>query len=163
MASFTERALRAWHKYDGRQNHKPTSMRQAAEWAVADGILEIPQVDPLDLLADRMSNVVRGETRTDPQGRRYRVNHAVRTNRHGIQHTFWGVLGFAPYDHMQKSFGQRRNQIIDDNFHLKTDVDVFNDTLEDQRQRIQLELNYTEDVAEREELERMKNRRKDVA
>ena len=158
MASMMERMQKAWHKYDSRQNHKPTSLRQAAEWAVADGLLDLPEVDPYDVLADRIGNALRAETRTDPQGRRYRVNHAVRVSRRGVQYTFWGVMGFAPYEHMQKSFAQRRNQIIDDNFHLKTDIDVFNDTLEDQKKRIQLVLDYTDDVAEREVSERIKSR-----
>jgi hypothetical protein len=163
MASMTERMQKAWHKYDSRQNHKPTTMRQAAEWAVADGLLELLDVDPYDILADRMANAVRAETRTDSQGRRYRVNHAVRVTRSGVQYTFWGTMGFAPHDHMEKSFAWRRNQVIDDCFHLKTDIDVYNETLKDQRQRIQLVLDFTDDIAEREEFERMKNRRKDVA
>jgi hypothetical protein len=163
MASMTERMLKAWHKYESQQNHKPTTMRQAAEWAVADGLLELFDVDPYDILADRMANAVRAETRTDSQGRRYRVNHAVRVTKSGVQYTFWGTMGFAPHDHMEKSFAWRRNQVIDDCFHLKTDIDVYNDTLKDQRQRIQLILDFTDDIAEREEFERMKNRRKDVA
>jgi hypothetical protein len=163
MASMAERMQKAWHKYDSRQNHKPSSLRQAAEWAVADGLLPVPDVDPIDVLAERIGNAIRSETRTDSVGRRYRVNHAVRVTRSGVQHTFWGVMGFAPHDHMEKSLAWRRNQIIDDSFHLKTDVDVYNDTLKDTHLKIQLSLNFTEDVAEREEFERMQNRRKDVA
>jgi hypothetical protein len=64
---------------------------------------------------------------------------------------------------MQKSFAWRRDQIIDDNFHLKTDINVYNDMVKGKYQAIQLILDYTDDIAEREELERMKNRRKDVA
>lgn len=163
MASMTERYQKAWHKYESRQGHKPASMRQAFEWAVADGLLEIPEVDPIDVGAERMANAVRAETRTDQLGRRYRVNHAVRVTKSGIQDTFWGVLGFAPVTHMHKSLGQRRNMVIDDLFQLKTDTDVFNDTVNEKRQQFELELNFTNDIAEREEIERMQNRRKDVA
>src|SRR5690348_7792371 len=131
MISMTERMQKAWHTYDSRQDHKPSSMRQVAEWAVADGLLELPEVDPVDVLADRMANAVRSEMRTDPLGRRYRVNHAVRVTKSGIQYTFWGVMGFAPHDHMVKSFAWRRNLIIDDCFQLKTDVDVYNDLVEE--------------------------------
>lgn len=159
MASMTERMQKAWHKYNSRQDHKPTTMRQAAEWAVADGLLALPDLDPYDILADRMSDAVRAETRTDSQGRRYRVNHAVRATRSGIQYTFWGVMGFAPHSHMEKSFSQRRRQIVDDNFHLKTDIDVYNGLVEGEHPPIPLVLDYADDVAEREEMERMKNRR----
>lgn len=163
MASMTERMQKAWHRYDSKQDHKPTSMRQAAEWAVDDGLLELPNVDPYDVLAEKMANAVRAETRTDAKGRRYRVNHAVRVTKSGIQYTFWGTMGFAPIGHMHKSFAWRRNQVIDDLFQLKTDVDVFNDMLENKRHEFQLVLNFTDDIAEREEFERMQNRRKDVA
>ncbi|MGH2639391.1 MAG: hypothetical protein ACRDF4_08945 [Rhabdochlamydiaceae bacterium] len=160
---MTERMQKAWHKYDSREDHKPSTMRQAAKWAVADGLLELPEVDPIDILAEKMANAVRSETRTDAQGRRYRVNHAVRVTKSGIQYTFWGVMGFAPHEHMVKSLGWRRNLVIDDCFQLKTDVDVYNDQLENKLQQFQLKLDFTNDVAEREEFERMKNRRKDVA
>ena len=163
MASMTERMQKAWHKYDSKHDHKPTTMRQAAEWAVSDGLLELSEVDPYDVLAEKMANAVRGETRTDPLGSRYRVNHAVRVTKSGVQYTFWGTIGFAPVSHMHKSFAWRRNQVIDDLFQLKTDIDVHNDTLDDNRQRFQLVLNFTDDIAEREEIERMQNRRKDVA
>jgi hypothetical protein len=163
MASMTERILKVWHEYDSKKDHQPTSMRQVAEWAVADGLLELPEVDRYDVLAEKMSNVVRAEAKTDPQGRRYRVNHAVRVTKSGVQHTFWGVMGFAPIGHMHKSLAWRRNQVVDDLFQLKTDVDVFNDLVDEQRHRFQLVLNFTDDVAEREEIERMENRRKDAA
>lgn len=163
MASMTERMQKAWHRYDSKHDHKPTTMRQAAEWAVADGVLELPEVDPYDVLAEKMSNAVRAETRTDSQGRRYRVNHAVRVTKSGVQYTFWGTLGFCHISHMHKSLGQRRNQVVGDLFQLKTDTDVFNDSVDDKRHQFQLELNFTNDIAEREEIERMENRRKDVA
>ena len=105
-------------------------MRQAIEWAVAEGLLELPEVDPIDV---------------------------------GIQYTFWGTMGFAPHEHMVKSFGWRRNLVIDSCFQLKTDVDVYNGTLEHKRKHFELRIDFTDDVAEREELERMDNRRKDVA
>lgn len=163
MASMTERMQKAWHKYNSKNDHKPTTMRQAADWAVADGLLELPEVDPYDVLAEKMANAVRAETRTDPLGRRYRVNHAVRVTKSGVQYTFWGTMGFAPIGHMHKSLAWRRNQVVDDLFQLKTDVDVFNDTLDDKHQQFQLVLNFTNDIAEREEIERMQNRRKNVA
>jgi hypothetical protein len=150
---------RVWHKYNSRQDHKPTTVRQAAEWAVAEGLLELPEVDALDVLAEKIVNAIRTETRTDSQGRRYRVNHAVRAAKSGIQYTFWGVMGFASHTHMAKSFSQRRRQIVDDNFHLKTDVDVYNESILGEHPQIPLVLDYTDDVAEREEMEKMKNRR----
>jgi hypothetical protein len=74
-----------------------------------------------------MSQALRDVYKTDSQGRRYRVNHAVRVSKAGVQYTFWGMMGFAPHHHMERAFAQRRDQIIGDNVQLKTDVDLYND------------------------------------
>ncbi len=150
MATKAERLQRAWHKYDDDKDHKPTGTREAAEWAVAEGLIELPAVDPYDVLAEQMSQALRSETATDAKGRRYRVNHAVRITKGGVQYTFWGVMGFASHEHMEKAFAWRREQIVGDNVQLKTDVDVYNDMVKGKHPPIQLVMDYTEDVAERQ-------------
>jgi hypothetical protein len=152
MPTKTEHLQQVWHRYDTRKDHRPTSAREAVEWAVHEGLLELPDIDPYDVLASQMSTALREEYQTDQKGRRYRVNHAVRVTKGGVQYTFWAALGFAPHDHMEKAFAQRRDQIIGDNLQLKTDVDVYNDMTAGKRPAIQLVLDYTDDVAEREAL-----------
>jgi hypothetical protein len=44
----------------------------------------------------------------------------------------------------------RREQIIGDNVQLKIDVDVYNDMIRGKHPEIQLVLDYTDDVAERQ-------------
>ena len=51
---------------------------------------------------------------------------------------------------MEKAFTQRREQIVGDNLQLKIDVDVYNDLVQGKHPPIQLVLDYTDDVAERE-------------
>jgi hypothetical protein len=148
-----------WHDYDSRRDHRPSGTKQAVVRAVADGLLEIPEFDPLDILADQMAQALREEYKTDEQGRRYRVNHAVRITRGGVQYTFWGMMGYASHDHMEKAFAQRREQIIGDNLQLTIDVDVYNDMNIGKRPAIQLILDYTEDVAERQESLKMRLRK----
>jgi hypothetical protein len=150
MATKIERLQQIWHKYDAERDHKPTSAREAVEWAVAEGLVELPDVDPYDVLAGQMSQALREEYATDGEGRRYRVNHAVRVSKGGVQYTFWGMMGFASHEHMEKAFTQRREQIVGDNLQLKIDVDVYNDMVKGEHPPIQLVLNYTDDVAERE-------------
>ena len=153
MPTKNERLQQVWHHYDDDKEHQPTSTREAAMWAVKEGLLELPpKVDLYDLLAAQMSSALRDEYRTDDQGRRYRVNHAVRITKSGVQQTFWGVMGFAPHEHMEKAFTQRREQIVGDNVQLKIDVDVYNDLNVGKQSKIQLVLDYTDDVAEREAL-----------
>jgi len=153
MNSKRERLQSVWHRYDNERKHKPSGTREVAEWAVAEGLLELPQVDPLDVLAGQMAQALRDELGTDAKGRRYRINHAVRISKSGVQHTFWAMMGFASHDHMEKTFAQRREQIIGDCYHLKVDVDVYNDLNDDKSKQVQMVLDFTEDVAEREHLE----------
>jgi hypothetical protein len=162
MPTKEERLQQVWHKYETERKHKPTSAREAVNWAVAEGLLELPEVDPYDVLAGQMSQALRDEYQTDSQGRRYRVNHAVRVSKSGVQYTFWGVMGFASHEHMEKAFAQRREQIIGDNLQLKTDVDVYNDLNKGKRPPIQIVMDYTDDVAERQELQKMKPKRVEV-
>ncbi len=51
-----------------------------------------------------------------------------------------------------KAFGQRRELIVGESFQLKIDVDVFNDLNAGKYPTFQLVLDYTDDVAEREQL-----------
>ena len=131
----------------------------AVEWAVTEGLLELPEIDPYDFLAGQMSTALGHEYQIDERGRRYRVNHAVRVTKGGVQYTFWAAMGYAPHAHMEKAFTQRREQIVGDNVQLKTDVDVYNDINRGKRPIVQLVLDYTEDVAEREELWKMRHNR----
>ena len=155
MPTKTERLQQIWHRYDANKDHQPTSAREAVEWAVREGAIDLPEIDPYDVLAGQMSSALRDEYQTDEHGRRYRVNHAVRVTKGGVQQTFWAVMGFAPHEHMEKAFTQRREQIVGDNLQLKIDVDVYNDLNRGKVPKVQLVLDYTDDVAEREAM--MKN------
>ncbi len=147
----TERLQQAWHLYEETHHHLPSSAREAVEWAVSAGLIALPEIDPYDTLAGKMASALRSEYKTDPRGRRYRVNHAVRVTKSGVQYTFWAELGFAPHDQMEKAFAQRREQIVGDCVQLKTDVDVYNE--QSGNEQIQLVLDFTEDVLEREAMQ----------
>ena len=146
-----ERLQKAWHHFDDKAGHLPTGTRQACEWAVQAGLLDLPEIDPYDVLAEQMAAALRAEYETDSRGRRYRVNHAVRISRAGVQYTFWAMMGFAPHDHMEKAFAQRREQIVGDCVQLKIDVDAYNEMREPGTDTLQLVLDFTDDVAEREQ------------
>lgn len=150
MSTKNERLQKAWHSYEGKNDHLPNSTRQAVEWAVSEGMLQLPKADPYDILAGEMAQALREEYATDEQGRRYRVNHAVRITKSGVQYTFWAMMGYAPHEHMERAFAQRREQVVSDCVQLKTDVEVYNDMNAGKRPAIQLILDFTDDVAERQ-------------
>lgn len=140
---------RLWHRYERENDNAPTSAREVVEWAVKERLLGTPVIDPLDVLAGQMSRALREEYDTDDSGRRYRKNHAVRIMKDSVQTTLWGSMEHAPRLHMAKAFSQRREQVIGDLVQLKVDVDVYNDKNSHEKP-IQLVLDFTDDVAERE-------------
>lgn len=145
-----EQLQAAWHRYEKIRKHMPTGTKEACRWAVLEGIIELPDVDPYDVLASQMASALREETATNEKGQRYRVNHAVRITKNGIQQTMWAEMGYAPHAHMEKAFAQRREQIIGDCLQLKVDVDTYNRLKPGEYPNVQLVLDFTEDVAERE-------------
>ena len=148
MSTKAQRYQTLWHKYESEHDRLPASAREVIEWGVRNGLIELPSIDPYDVAAGEMAKALRGEFATDSKGRRYRVNHAVRVTRGGVQYTFWARLGVAPKEHMMLAFYQRREQIVSDCVQLKIDVDVYNDS-DQGSEPIQLVLDFKDDVAER--------------
>jgi hypothetical protein len=147
----SEHLQRLFRQYEAENNHEPTGTKSVVKWAVDKGLLDLPEIDPIDVLAGKMARALRTEQAVDADGRKHRVNHAVKVMKNGVQETFWGIMGFAPKEHMEMAFRQRREQVIGDCYQLKTDVDAYNAQNPHQPQ-IQLELDFTDDVAEREAL-----------
>jgi hypothetical protein len=148
MTTENERLQQLFRKYEHEHDHAPTSARAVVEWAVAEGKLALPVIDPLDVLAGQMARALREEYATDKDGRRFRLNHAVRITKNGVQTTFWGILGFAHRSHMERAFSQRRDQVIGDCLQLQNDVDAYN-AMNALEKPIQLILDFTDDVAEK--------------
>jgi hypothetical protein len=144
MATRNENLQRLWHQFE-RETGAPAGTRAVVQWALARGLLDVPRIDPVAVLADEMARALREEYRTDSRGRRYRVNHSVKPG--GVQPALWAELESAPRDHMIKSFAQRRRQVVGDCVQLQTDVDAFN-AMHRKEEPFQLVLDFSEDVAE---------------
>jgi len=148
MATYNEQLQRIWHEFERMHGHVPTTAREAVQWGVRRGMIKVPEVDPFAKLSEDMSAALREEYATDAEGRRYRVNHAVRVTKGGVQYTFWAMMKDAPREHMQKAFIQRREQIVGDCVQLATDVEAYNAMKNDQPP-IQMWLDFRDDVEER--------------
>lgn len=148
MARYKEQLQRVWHEYEAENGSVPATAREAVAWGVSKGMITVPEVDPLARLAEDMSTALREEYATDRHGRRYRVNHAVRVTKGGVQYTFWAIMKDAPREHMQKAFIQRREQIVGDCTQLSTDVDAYNGFNADQPP-IQMLFDFRDDIEER--------------
>lgn len=151
MITYTKRLQQLFHEYE-RHLGKPGTLRDAIQWGLLNGKIEEPKLDPVAALVTDLKNALRAETRLDNQGNEYRANAAVTfTTDGGVQQSLWGDVdrSSTPHDFMIEHFGQRRKGIVDDCVKLKADVDHYNGA-HPTRKKVQLELNFTEDVAERE-------------
>lgn len=148
MAKYKESLQSIWHRYEHEHGAVPATARDAVLWGVRQGLIELPEADPYAKLAEDMATALREEYATDARGRRYRVNHAVRVTKAGVQHTFWAMMKDAPRQHMQKAFIQRREQIVGDCVQLNTDVEAYNEMKSDQPP-IPMLFDFRDDVEER--------------
>jgi hypothetical protein len=71
-------------EYAREHDHAPVSTKEVAKWAVRQGKLSLPALDPLDVLTSQMAKALRDETETNSEGTTYRTNHAVREKKDGI-------------------------------------------------------------------------------
>lgn len=84
-----ERFQAIFQLYESEHGYAPCRTREVVEWAVGKNLLPMPPpVDPYEVLAGRMSKALAQEFETH-EGRRYRVNHAVRATKNGKQQSFW--------------------------------------------------------------------------
>jgi hypothetical protein len=145
--SYNEVLQKIFRKYEAAGNPTPAPMHDVAAWAIRQKLWEPRHIDIVDVLADDLSKALREEYRTDRRGRRYRVNHAVRLTRSGVQLTLWADISQAPRQHMQMAYQQRRQNIVGDCVQLRIDVDAYNEQHSDEPP-LQLVLDFTQDVAE---------------
>ena len=151
MSTKHERYQKVWRQYQLEHGHREATAKEVAAWAVKKKYLVAQRISPLDDLASQISQAMRAEYKTDSHGRRFRANHARRALRDGEQITIWATMEHASHEHMEVAFTQRRQQIVSDCLQLKTDVDVYNDHISGKgNPEIPLELDFTEDVAERQ-------------
>src|SRR5262245_54760251 len=155
MATYNEQLQKIWREYEHVHGYIPASACDAVKWGAERGMIEVPEMDPFDKLAEDIAKALREEYGTDANGRRYRKNHAVRVTKGGVQYTMWAIMGNAPRAHMHKAFIQRREQIVSDCVQLATDVAVYNDQNKAE-EPIQIPFNFDDDVEERTLIDRKK-------
>ena len=138
-----QRLIRAYKDETG---NREIDMKEVAKWMVSKGWpLPVPR-NPLDLLAQQLSDAAREETRRDKvTGRPYRANHHVQDWRCGKQYDFWIDIDEAERGPMLKSAVMRREQMIGDGLQLTLDLMHWNSANPD-NEPIDLPMDLTFDI-----------------
>lgn len=140
-----------WKFYEKEHGVEPLSIGDCYEWANRKGLWGPKPVDVAKIFNRDMADALREETRVDTSGREYRARHCVRKNAGGVQLSLWGDIDKVSRSFFEESLQQRRKGLVDTGYQMKMDVDHFNEFRTPSRP-IQLVLDITEDVAEREAL-----------
>jgi hypothetical protein len=161
--TYNEQLQNIFHDYE-KHLGKPGTLHDAIDWALANGKIVEPKVDPKVILVRDMRNALRSETRVDDDGREYRANAAVTyTRQGGVQESFWGSVDLksTPRVFVEEHFAQRRKGVVADCIRLKDDVDHYNGT--HRMQQLPLILDFTDDVAEFQAAREAARKKKDDA
>ena len=134
------------NKYRKAGQQWPASAIMIAEWAMKEGLWEPQPRSLLRQCAREIADAFREEYYTDPQGRRVRRNHALKSDTQE-QLVLWVDIFDATPEQMQAAFQLRRHSIVGDCKHLKTDVDSYNEN-QNEGEPIQMLLDFTKDVLE---------------
>lgn len=134
----------------------PTDSKTMAAWAIRNKLWEMPRRSAIDICAKEISEGMREEMYTDPQGRRVRKKHALRQieelpdGSHRQTYLWLDIEDDAERrDEIHGAFQQRRAMIFTDCRHLKTDVDSYNDN-GNPGEAIQMLFDFSDDLAEAE-------------
>jgi hypothetical protein len=124
-------------------------MHQVAKYALAKGFRAPKVLSEVDLLAREFSQAAREKTRIDEEtGRPYRAYHVFKQRQGEQQLSVWVDIDRAPRPRMLKSLQMRREQMIGDAVAVTNDADHWN-RIHPTEDPIQIELDFTPDVAER--------------
>jgi hypothetical protein len=149
MSTRNERLQNIYHLYKEKTGNVSVDSEQLAEWAMTRGMAAPQPKTAKELLAAQFSDALRAEYSTDEEtGLEYRKNHNIRYPKSdGRQGTLWFDIDDASFAQMSASLTNRRQQMVGDAVHLKTDEFIWNKK-NPSEQQIELRMDFSEDVQE---------------
>lgn len=151
--SYKQAMQDLWKLYEQEHGEEPLSIGDCFDWAKRKGLWAPKPLDVAKIFNREMADALRDETRVDSTGREYRARHCVRKNVGGMQLSLWGDIDKVSRSFFEESVHQRRKGLVDTGYQMKKDVDHFNEYRSPEAP-ISLVLDITDDVAEREALEK---------
>jgi len=148
VATYAQQMQAIFDQYREEVSREPADLREVGIWAMSKGLWKPRPIDMAANFAKEMAECLREEMRTDKAGRRYRAKIAARVTKGGLPLFVWADIDDAPRSHVEKGIAQKRQQLVDDGFRLRMDVDHYN-WAHPAEEPIQLILDITEDVEER--------------
>lgn len=153
--SYTKQMQRIADEFYQETGRTTATRDEIARWAIRTARWQPHPEAIVKQCAEELAKAMREDYEADPQGRKVRVKHAATVERNGKQTTLWADVRNAPREFMEVAFRQRRQQVVGDCYQLKKDVDSYNQNHNPGTQ-ILLPLDFTQDIAELEEMAKMR-------
>jgi hypothetical protein len=137
------------HLYREERGVTAVDMFEVVKFAIDKGMRVPPSIPGEKRLEKAFRRAARAEEAYNPKTRRpFRVNHYFTALRSGVEIGLWDTIYKIPRTNMESSLKLRRQQMVDDGYHIESDQDQWN-FLNRSEKPIQLIFNLTEDIAER--------------
>lgn len=159
MANFKTQLIGLWDEFENEAKSEFYLISDFSDWAIRNKRWQPRPHDVRKILDREISEALRQAKRIDKFGIEYRSKICIRDRSTGIQLTLWADADNATQRFVEKSVSQRRRSIVGECHQLKSDVDHFN-LIRQPEAPIQLDLNFTDDVAEIQAVERARNKKK---
>ena len=108
----------------------PVNPRAVAKYAIDSGKWDRKRATAITLCAQDIARALREDYFIDDRGRMVRARHSIREVKEvagkKVQQTFWDHHRTMSHAFAERSFQQRRQQIVGDCKQLKLDVDSYN-------------------------------------
>ncbi len=147
--SYNEKLQKLADKYYTETGKEKASAKEIALWAISTKQWEPPQDLIISKCREDFSRAMREQHIIDDSGKTIRAKHVARIIRGDKQLHLWADIRNAPRSHMEKSFQQRRVQIVGDCRQLKRDMDYYNQQ-HPSESPIQLVFDFRDDIEEGE-------------
>lgn len=161
MSEFRKSLMRIYTEYLRETGRDSAELHELYEWARKKGLWDW-KPEPAakqKRFIEEMSRALKDVRTVDQEGREVRPMCSVVTKRNGELFSEWGNIKTWKRKKVEMSFGLQKKAIVDDCYSLKRKVDYFNTERSD-GPNYELNLDITNDVAEREMEETIKLKRK---
>ncbi|MCI5046535.1 MAG: hypothetical protein MRY59_03450 [Aquisalinus sp.] len=163
MANYNEQLLNAWEEWELTTGEDANDPNDFIDWAVENGKLRPRPEDIRKIYRRDVSKVLRQAMRIDENGTMYRAKQCVTKIENGHQMNLWFDVDFGGTPRLrQKAVKQRRDAISNDIYKAMSDVEHMNHAYPHD-DRIQFELDFTEDYEERKALEALEREKQKAA
>jgi hypothetical protein len=126
LSTYTRQLLGIVDQYVEATGDSEPDLYEVARWASNNGLLDIPPIDVIRVMARALARACRQDYIEDENGEPVRHRHAVKEKRGDKQLTLWPKMENMTPEKMRVSLQSRRNGTLQDALQIERDKRYFN-------------------------------------